>query len=94
MRQSIHLFLAVAFLVFAAGLSLAAAPPPGGVDKGDHLGTSKAEIRKSLEAKGYDVKEFDRERGLIEVEAKIGGVLYEILVDPKTGKVEKWEEDD
>jgi hypothetical protein len=82
------------FFVVAACLSLASGLGLGAVSTGIYLGKTKAEISKNLEMQGYEVEEFEEEAGLIEVEAAIDGVSYEIHVDPKSGTIVSSEEDD
>ncbi|MEM0906034.1 MAG: PepSY domain-containing protein [Pseudomonadota bacterium] len=45
---------------------------------GDQLGTTEAEIRASLEAEGFEIRDFDRGRSEIEVEVTKDGVRMEI----------------
>ena len=70
------------------GLALAQVAP------GDSLGTSEADIRAKLEARGYAVTEFEIEDGEIEVEATMNGKAYEIEVSSKDGNVLEVELDD
>jgi hypothetical protein len=94
MKRSTFLARTISFFAFVACVSLAGGTGLGAVSTGDYLGKTKAEIAKSLETQGYEVEEFEKEDGLIEVEAAIDGVSYEIHVDPKTGEIVSFEEDD
>ena len=60
------------------------------------LGTTEADVRSALEAKGFTVAEVEIEDDEIEAEVKLDGKSYEIEVDAKTGKITETEleEDD
>lgn len=60
------------------------------------LGTTEADVRAALEAKGFTVAEIEMEDGEIEADVKLDGKSYEIEVDAKTGKITETEleEDD
>ena len=73
----------------AAGLALAAA-----VTEGSYAGKDGAEITKSLQAQGYQVRKVEIEDGYLEAYAMLEGHRYEIYVDRKSGKVVKIEQDD
>lgn len=49
-------------------------------------GISDSDIRAALQADGYDITEYERERGKIEVYAMKEGRLWELKIDPMTGK--------
>lgn len=51
-------------------------------------------IRTALQAQGYEVLKYERERGEIEVYAMRGGRQWELKLDPVTGKVIDVEEED
>ncbi len=75
-------------MALAASLAMAAASP------GDYAGKSQAEITKSLEQQGYEVRKVETEDGYLEAYALLNGARFEIYVDPKTGKIVEIEEDD
>lgn len=85
---------AFSFFIFATCLSLAGGTGPGAVSTGDYLGKSKADITKTLVSRGYEVEEFENAGGLIDVEAAINGVPFEIHVDLNSGSIVGIEEDD
>lgn len=58
------------------------------------LGSSDQEIRQSLEAEGYEIRKYERERGRIEVYADRDGRRWEIKIDARDGRVLKVEEED
>lgn len=60
----------------------------------NRAGMSDAAIRAGLEADGYVVREYERERGRVEVEALRDGRRVELHVDPRTGDVLRSERDD
>ena len=51
-------------------------------------------IRTALQAQGYEVLKYERERGEIEVYAMRDGRQWELKLDPVTGKVIDVEEED
>ncbi len=57
-------------------------------------GVSDDQIRTSLQALGYDVTGFERERGEIEVYATKDGRRWELKIDPRTGGIRKSEAED
>lgn len=58
------------------------------------LGKTTAEITANLTERSYQVREIEREDGMLEVEAVKDGKEYEIYVDPVTGLVVKSELED
>lgn len=77
---------------------LAALIVPGiaiaGVDIGQTLGTSEADVRLALTDMGYDVQEIEIEDGEIEAEVMLDGVAYEVEVSVDTGLVTEIELED
>ncbi len=77
---------------------LAACVTPGlamaQINVGHVLGSSEADIRSALEAKGYTISEVEAEQDEIEIYASLDGEAYEIEVSPETGAVTKVELDD
>lgn len=61
---------------------------------GDAAGTSEAEILAFLEAEGYTIEEVETEDGMLEVEALLAGMQYEIEVDLGTGQIAEIEAED
>ncbi|TVQ54730.1 MAG: PepSY domain-containing protein [Rhodobacteraceae bacterium] len=61
------------------------------VELGQFVGTGAAAIAEAVRAEGWDVHEFERENGAIEVELRRGGERLEIEVDAATGAVVKLE---
>lgn len=61
---------------------------------GDVAGKSEAEIRTSLEAKGYTIKKFETEDDEIEVYAELDGKLYELEISTNSGKITEIELED
>lgn len=57
-------------------------------------GVSDDQIRTSLEALGYEVTGFERERGEIEVYAMKDGRRWELKIDPRTGGILRSEAED
>ncbi|GGH38358.1 Peptidase propeptide and YPEB domain-containing protein [Cribrihabitans marinus] len=57
-------------------------------------GFSDDQIRASLQALGYEVTGFERERGKIEVYATKDGRRWELKIDPRTGGILKSEAED
>ncbi len=79
-----------------AGLALvstAQASIPG-INTGDTIGTSEAEIVAALEALGATIDEVETEENEIEVELTFDGVAYEVEVDLTTGQVAEIEVED
>lgn len=70
---------------------LAALIVPGiaiaGVDIGQTLGTSEADVRLALTDMGYVVQEIEIEDGEIEADVMLDGVAYEVEVSMDTGLV-------
>ena len=94
MAHAVTFLRTIAALLFAAGAALTGRSALGAASLEDYLGKTKAEIAATLESEGYVVEEFDIEGGVIEVEATIDGIRYEIHIDPETGKIVHIEEDD
>lgn len=96
MHKGRYLIPIAGFLAVAVGFGLTAQMGLGAVQKavGAYLGKSEEEIARTLESEGYDVEDFETEDGLIEVEANIGGVSYEIYVDPESGEIVSIKKDD
>ena len=65
-----------------------------GVNIGDRIGTSDAEIRAQVEALGYQVQEIEFEDGEIEVEVLKDGVETELVLNQADGTVREIEQDD
>ena len=84
----------VASALLAIVVALQSGVADATVSKGDYLGKNRAEIVESLEQQGYEVGEFETERGFFEVEASISGKRYEIHVDPETGLIARIGKDD
>ena len=61
---------------------------------GDVIGTTDAEIRAAMEAKGYVVQEIEREDGEIEVEVLIDGVETELVLAEADGTLVEIETED
>ena len=61
---------------------------------GAQVGTEEASIIAALEAEGYIIQDSETEDGMLEVEASLGGTLYEIEVDLSTGEVAEIELED
>ena len=94
LRKPRHAARVIASVLLAAAMALPAGPAKATASVGDYVGKTPAEIAASLERQGYQVEEFETERGFFEVEASIDGKRYEIHVDPRTGKVAKIGKDD
>ena len=80
--------LAVLTALFIPCAAFAAVAP------GDSLGTSEADVRSALEAKGYTVLEIEVEDDEIEAEVEMDGATYEIEVALSTGLVSEIELED
>ena len=78
-------------LALAAGL--AAAPlhsaAAAALIKGDFAGKTHSEIRDELTRQGYRVQKVERDDGFLEAYAEMDGQVFEIYVDPITGKILK-----
>ena len=61
---------------------------------GDVLGTSEADVRAALEAKGYQVMEVEIEDDEIEVEAMLDGLEFEFEIAVDTGAITEVELED
>ncbi|RZW12457.1 MAG: hypothetical protein EX266_01300 [Rhodobacteraceae bacterium] len=71
-------------------IGVAAAPTlAAALSAGDAVGTTEADIRAALKARGYEVTEI-----AIEVEATLDGEAYEIDVSLDTGEILEIERDD
>lgn len=57
-------------------------------------GVSDDQVRASLQALGYQVTGFERERGEIEVYATKDGRRWELKIDPRTGGILRSEAED
>jgi len=57
-------------------------------------GASDDDIRTSLQADGYEVTKYERERGQIEVYATKDGRRWELKIDPRTGNILSVEAED
>ncbi|MEX0310415.1 MAG: PepSY domain-containing protein [Tateyamaria sp.] len=77
---------------------LAALIVPGfalaGVDVGQSLGTTEADVRAALVGMGYQVQEIEIETDEIEAEVTLDGVAYEIEIALDTGLVTEVELED
>lgn len=83
--------------LFATALVSAALIPAAvfaQVKVGDSIGASEDIIRSALEAKGYQIIEFEIEDGEIELEAMFDSQEYEIEVSSETGIVTEVELED
>ena len=85
MRKKHILALALAGGLLTAPLSVAAAA----IIKGDFAGKTQAEIRHELTRQGYTVQKVERDDDVLEAYAVMDGQVFEIYVDPLTGKVLK-----
>ena len=85
--------LAVPLVAGLALTSTAQASIPG-VNTGDAIGTSEAEIVAALEALGATIDEVEVEENEIEVELTFDGVAYEVEVDITTGQIAEIEAED
>ena len=56
-------------------------------------GVDDNNIRASLKADGYEVTKYERERGKIEVYARKDDRLWELKIDPRSGRVLRAEEE-
>ena len=82
-------------LTLAGALSLAAGIAfAGAVTEGSYAGKDGAEVTKSLQDQGYQVRKVESEDGYLEAYAMLEGRRYEIYVDTKSGKVVKIKQDD
>lgn len=83
---------------FAKSAVLAALLVPAaamaGLDVGQQVGTSEAEIRGALTAMGYEVLEIETEEGEIEADVTLDGAAYEIEIALDTGLVTEIEPED
>lgn len=61
---------------------------------GDMLGTDPDMIRARLTELGYEVRKIGREDGMIEVYALQGKMMYELYVDPASGKLVRFAGED
>lgn len=57
-------------------------------------GVGDTEVRSRLEADGYRITKYERERGRIEVYADRGGQRWELKIDPRDGRIVEVEEED
>lgn len=73
---------------------LAPAAAFAGLDVGQSLGTTEADVRTALTSMGYEVQEIEIEDGEIEAEVTLDGVAYEVEVAMDTGLVLEIEVDD
>ena len=94
MGPSISFRRLAAIALIAGASALPALPAKAGAAIGDYVGKTRAEITQSLEQQGYKVREFEREGGLLEVEATRDGKRDEIHVDPQSGRIVGIEPDD
>lgn len=65
-----------------------------GLDVGQSLGTTDADVRAALTGMGYEVHEIESEDGEIEAEVTLDGVAYEIEVAMDTGLITEIELED
>ena len=83
---------------FTKSAVLAALLVPGvalaGLDIGQQVGTTEADVRAALTGFGYDVQEIEIEDGEIEAEVTLDGVAYEIEVAMDTGLILEIETED
>jgi len=63
---------------------------------GDVVGTNAEAARTALEAAGCSVRDFEAEDGMIEAKCidTASGKLWEIYIDPQTGKVARLSDED
>lgn len=64
------------------------------INVGDTAGTSPEAIRAALTAQGYEVLRIETDDGDFEVDARMGGTLFEIEVARSSGMVTGIEMDD
>ncbi|MEL6773128.1 MAG: PepSY domain-containing protein [Pseudomonadota bacterium] len=57
-------------------------------------GADDGEIRAGLEADGYEIVKYERERGRIEVYADRDGRRWELKIDPRDGRIVEVEAED
>jgi uncharacterized membrane protein YkoI len=82
-------------LALSAGLGVAAAGATEGAASDAASALSEAEIVAQLEAKGYEVREIEREDDdELEVYAVQQGQLYELEIDARTGEILEIERED
>jgi len=82
----------LASMALAAALALPAGLAFAAASEGDYVGKTAAEITESLEQQGYEVREIEKERGILEAKVVLNGKQYEIYADPRTGKIVEIEE--
>lgn len=90
--------VAVSALIASAALTATLTLPvnsasAAAAEKGGYAGKTEAEITKSLQDQGYEVRKVEVEDGFLEAYALLNGERYEIYVNPKTGEIVKIEED-
>ena len=78
----------LASMALAAALALPAGLAFAAASKGDYVGKTAAEITENLVQQGYEVREIE-----LEAKAVLDGKLYEIKLDPLTGKIVEIKED-
>jgi hypothetical protein len=80
--------------LFALSMVLLTAPSQADeIDIGGKIGTSAADIIKVLGDNGYELHEYERDDGYIEVEARSETVELEMKIDPDTGEIVKIEKE-
>ena len=72
---------------------LAAPAKADELDIGGKIGTSAADIVKVLGDNGYELHEYERDDGYIEVEARSDSVDLEMKIDPDSGEIVKIEKE-
>ncbi|WP_299624728.1 PepSY domain-containing protein [uncultured Tateyamaria sp.] len=65
-----------------------------GLELGQPLGTTDADVRAALTGMGYEVQEIEIEDDEIEAEVTLDGVAYEIEVAMDTGLITEIEHED
>ncbi|WP_299724036.1 PepSY domain-containing protein [uncultured Tateyamaria sp.] len=65
-----------------------------GLDVGQSLGSTEADVRAALTSMGYEVQEIEVEDGEIEAEVTLDGVAMEIEVAMDTGLITEIEAED
>ncbi len=78
----------LASMALAAALALPAGLAFAAASEGDYVGKTAAEITENLVQQGYEVREIE-----LEAKAVLDGKLYEIKLDPLTGRIVEIKED-
>jgi Peptidase propeptide and YPEB domain len=89
MRSPAILGSAVACALIAAAMTLPTGPALAAASQGDYVGKSEAEVSKTLQKLGYDVRSLESEDGYLEAYALSEGGRFAIYVNLATGKIVK-----